>query len=97
MSSLTFTFCYSNNTVRLKVWNRYGKVYEWNYPLTYTIQECLEDFCDSWGYRFVSHVVTDTTTVGLAGMFNFVTPGAKIVFSGDITGRVRDTIMRTTV
>ena len=84
MSKYDFTFYYSEGSVQLKVWNRYGAVYDKYYPQTYTPQECIEDYCDSLGWGFVSCVIEDHENIGLRGSFDFVTCPDKFVFSGDV-------------
>lgn len=71
MSSHTFTFYYFNDSVQLKVWNRYEVVYKKYYPQTYTVEECLEDYCDTRGRGYVSHYIRDHEDNGLQGTFDF--------------------------
>lgn len=73
MSRYTFTFYFFDATVQLKVWNRYGAIYDAYYPQTYTVQECLEDYCDALGWCLVSHDVAEHEHIGLHGEFHFVT------------------------
>lgn len=49
-----FTFIvYRHNRIRLEVWSRHGVLGNWYYPMTYTIKECLEDWCENRGHQFV--------------------------------------------
>lgn len=50
-------------------------------------QECLEDFCDYWGYGFVDHVITNDLNTSISGTFDFVVSRDKIVFSRVATHR----------
>lgn len=81
MSSRTFTFYYFNDSVQLKLWPRYGAIFDDYYPQTYTVQECLEDFCDRIGYGFVDYQITGDTSFGATGTFDFVTQRGEIIFS----------------
>lgn len=70
MNDYTFTFYYFSDAVVLKIWSRHGTIYNQQYPLTYTIQECIEDWCENIGYGFISHTITDILNNTKSGTFN---------------------------
>lgn len=81
MVSYTFTFYFYGDSVQLKVWDSYRPIFDKYYPQTYTVQECLEDYCDEFGAYFVLHYIVDHDNIGQRGKFGFVTDGAMAIRS----------------
>lgn len=87
MSNYAFALNYFNDSVQLKIWNRYGEILNQFYPQTFTVEECLEDWCVDQGYGFVGHAFTNKYDGTLVGTFDFVKPPQdKIVFSTMVVG-----------
>ena len=53
----TFVF-YHSDPNRLEVWKRYGVVGSWDYPITFTIRECVEDWCEEQGNHLVDFKIS---------------------------------------
>lgn len=53
---LTFVI-YQAKMSRLEIWDRFGIIGDWDYPMTFTIEECLEDWCEERGHVLGSYCV----------------------------------------
>lgn len=58
VTRVTYIF-YRGDVTCFKVWDRGRAIGVWYYPLTYTIQECIEVWCESKGHRFFWYKVND--------------------------------------
>lgn len=76
MVSYSFTFYFYGDSVQLKVWDTPRLLFDKYYPQTYTVQECLEDYCDEVGAYPVLRLIENNDNIGLRGKFEFVTDGA---------------------
>lgn len=72
MNRRTFTVDFFEDSVQLRVWDRYGGILKYLYPQTFTVEECLEDWCVEHNYGFVNHIVNDFFVTHETGTFDFV-------------------------
>lgn len=67
----TFTFSRNRNACNLAITLPWGRVRDYDYPISYTIEDCLEDWCAGRGENFISFEITRRRRVFTAGKFKY--------------------------